>query len=86
MTDKEITKLLDLIATQHTRIAELEQQLAELNSPVQLSEWQKMEQQLAELREAARELTLPIRVVCCHCSHSTMWIPDTPEALQEEGK
>jgi len=37
-----------------TRIAELKAQLAELNSPVQLSEWQKMEQQLTELREAVR--------------------------------
>ena len=36
------------------RIAELEAERAELNSPVQLSEWQKMEQQLAELREAAQ--------------------------------
>ena len=37
-------------------VAELEQQLAELNSPVQLSEWQKMERQLAELREALHEI------------------------------
>ena len=46
---------------QNKRIKELEAQLAELNSPVQLSEWQKMEQQLtatqaklAELRKAAQ--------------------------------
>jgi len=30
MTDKEITKLLDLIATQHTRIAALEKEIKEL--------------------------------------------------------
>ena len=37
-------------------IEELEAELAELNSPVQLSEWQKMEQQLAELDDYLHEI------------------------------
>jgi len=75
---KEATldELLEYLATtEEAAVEEVRKRIAEL------------EQQLAELREAARELTLPIRVVCCHCSQSTMWIPDTPEALlPEEGK
>jgi len=35
------------------RIDKLEQQLAELNSPVQLSEWQKMEAKLAECKQVS---------------------------------
>lgn len=60
--EAEEQRLDEIVCNDLVIITRLEAQLAELNSPVQLSEWQNMEQQLAELEAENKALKQSLSV------------------------